>query len=96
MEKTPLQQLIERLNKSILAERDVLDNPNLYHPNDVKQANLLVRNVEQIISVATELLPVERDAIVEAAAYGNGRASVDDKKELGEQYYRTKYGETDH
>ena len=36
---------------------------------------------------------VERDAIVEAAAYGNGRASVDDKKELGEQYYRTKYGE---
>ena len=39
---------------------------------------------------------VERDAIVEAAAYGNGRASVDDKKELGEQYYRTKYGETDH
>ncbi len=47
-------------------------------------------------SLAMSLLPADRDAIVEAAAYGNGRASVDDKKELGEQYYRTKYGETDH
>ena len=38
----------------------------------------------------------ERDAIVEAAAYGNGRASVDDKKHLGEQYYETRYGKLNH
>ncbi len=88
MEKTALQQLIERLNKSILAERDVLDNPNLYHPNDVKQANLLVRNVEQIISVATELLPVERDAIVEAHKAGDPFNNIHD----AEQYYETRYG----
>ncbi len=94
MDKTPLQQLIERLNKSILAERDVLDNPNLYHPNDVKQANLLVRNVEQIISVATELLPAERDAIVKAVQFGLAEDWFTDK--TGEQYYRIKYGETDH
>lgn len=112
MDKTPLQQLIERLNKSILAERDVLDNPKLYHPNDVKQANLLVRNVEQIISVATELLPVERDAIVDAYWAGiNG--SMNDHTEAenipgtgiikgikvgggADLYYSTKYGETDH
>ena len=91
MEKTALQQLIERLNKSILAERDVLDNPNLYHPNDVKQANLLVRNVEQIISVATELLPVERDAIVKS--WDDGYKEIEDTLASGEQYYRTKYGE---
>ena len=38
------------------------------------------------------LKAAERDAIVEAAAYGNGRASVDDKKHLGEQYYETRCG----
>ena len=91
MEKTPLQQLIERLNKSIIAERDVLDNPKLYHPNDVKQANLLVRNVEQSISVATELLPVERDAFVKAVQFGLTEDWFTDK--TAEQYYRTKYGE---
>lgn len=35
---------------------------------------------------------IERDAIVEAAAYGNSRAPVDDKKHFGEQYYETRYG----
>lgn len=106
MEKTALQQLIERLNKSILAERDVLDNPNLYHPNDVKQANLLVRNVEQIISVATELLPVDRDDAKDffkaGQKYGQqlqietrGEGKFLNKKDF-DKYYRTKYGETDH
>ena len=92
MEKTPLQQLIERLNESILTERDVLDAPNLFHPNDVKQANLLVSNVEQIISVATELLPVERDAIVEAVEKGRYMKHETGLYVTGEQYYETRYG----
>ena len=60
---------------------------------DEKYPNFNKADIEEKIK---ELLPADRDAIVEAAAYGNGRASVDDKKELGEQYYRTKYGETYH
>ncbi len=92
MEKTALKQLIEILNKSIIAERDVVDCPNLYHQNDVSQARLLVSNVEQIVSIATELLPAERDAIVDAVEKGRYMKHETGLYVTGEQYYETRYG----
>jgi hypothetical protein len=88
MEKTALQQLKEKLQTVVDDLKDAIPGTDQYGYRDA------MRNV--ILDIDMQMIPAERDAIVEAAAYGNGRASVDDKKELGEQYYRTKYGETDH
>ena len=38
----------------------------------------------------------DRDAIVEAAMFVPDATTREKNKESGEQYYRTKYGETDH
>lgn len=43
--------------------------------------------IQAVINKAEELLPTERQNIVDGAIYGNGRASVEDKQSLGEQYY---------
>ena len=55
---------------------------------DEKYPNFNKADIEEKIK---ELLPAERDAIVEAAAYGNSRAPVDDKKHF-DKYYETRYG----
>ena len=88
MEKTALQQLKEKLQTVVDDLKDAIPGTDQYGYRDA------MRNV--ILDIDMQMIPVERDAIVDAAAYGNGRASVDNKKEFGEQYYRTKYGETDH
>ena len=84
MEKTALQQLKEKLQTVVDDLKDAIPGTDQYGYRDA------MRNV--ILDIDMQMIPVERDAIVEAAAYGNGRASVDDKKELGEQYYETRYG----
>jgi hypothetical protein len=47
-------------------------------------------------SLAMSLLPVERDAIVDAVEKGRYMKHETGLYVTGEQYYRTKYGETYH
>ncbi len=84
MEKTALQQLKEKLQTVVDDLKDAIPGTDQYGYRDA------MRNV--ILDIDMQMIPAERDAIVEAAAYGNSRASVDDKKHFGEQYYETRYG----
>lgn len=77
MEKTALQQLIYKLE----CFSDELDEKYDGDP-------LVKRGITISISEAKKLLPVERDAIVEAHKAGDPFNNIHD----AEQYYETRYG----
>jgi len=43
--------------------------------------------LESLSITVWKLLAKEKEQIVDAVAYGNGRANVEDKKSLGESYF---------
>jgi hypothetical protein len=53
-----------------------------------------MRNV--ILDIDMQMIPAERDAIVDAVEKGRYMKHETGLYVTGEQYYRTKYGETDH
>ena len=87
-DKTALQQLIAWIEKSTTSNT----------------AALIPLTPEAIHKKALLLLPVERDAIAKAwddgfvtgCVVGGNDYTNGTSDDTGEQYYRTKYGETDH
>lgn len=62
--KTPLQTLIKQLEDSISQELAVLEEPTKYEKGDVKQARLIVDNIQNAINIAEQLLETEKQFII--------------------------------
>jgi hypothetical protein len=88
MEKTALQQLKEKLQTVVDDLKDAIPGTDQYGYRDA------MRNV--ILDIDMQMIPAERDAIVDAVEKGRYMKHETGLYVTGEQYYRTKYGETDH
>ena len=80
MGKTALQQLKEKLQTVVDDLKDAIPGTDQYGYRDA------MRNV--ILDIDMQMIPVERDAIVEAHKAGDPFNNIHD----AEQYYETMYG----
>ena len=69
--KTPMQILFDNLKESVMDETEVSNNPKLYHPNDVKQANLIISCVYNILTKIEPLIILEKQELIKAFELGN-------------------------
>lgn len=87
MEKTAISLAMQDIEESILDELEVINSPALYHPNDVKQANLIVSVTNNITKkLKAKYLELEKNQLIEA--YDSANTDLDIE---GEQYYTNKF-----
>lgn len=68
---TAMQELIDKLEKSVESEKHVMDNPKGYHYNDILQANSIYKAVISCVGLAKSLLPLERQQHSDTWTAGN-------------------------
>ena len=88
--KTPMQILFDNLKESVKDEEHVIAYGSEYHPNDVKQANLIISCVYNILNKIEPLIILEKQELIKAFELGN---DLGHKGRLpsGDGFYNDKY-----
>lgn len=95
--KTPMQELIEKINQWMLDDNEVLNNPLDYEEYMVIYASQMINVKMKFIDMCESLLEKEKKQIMDAWIDGGGCSYLPMKidKILAEEYYNETYKDTE-